>query len=100
MTRYDIKVEGYTAVINIERGNSTGFPASGTLLDKADGILVHTATIIYGGYCHAEIVIKIMLEMLEQTYEHADIDWSDLEPAVADAGLECHCDDDDEEDAV
>jgi hypothetical protein len=87
--------KGANARVTIERGNSTGFPAHGFLMDDKANIVTETPSIIYGGYCHAEIVIKVILALLNDDDDDDDenLDWSDLEPLVADAGLECRCED-------
>lgn len=96
MTTYIVPLPGNReARVTIMRGNSTGFPACGIITDADAYTVTETPTVIYGGYCHAEIVNKISMQMLDSIAPDGtpEMDWSDLEPAIADAGLECHCED-------
>jgi hypothetical protein len=101
MARYNVKVDGWLATVEVKPSNSTGNPASGRLTDANDGLLVaETPTIVYGGYCHAEIVALIIMQMMDEIAGDGapEMEWSDAEYCVAvSTDLTCTCDDDEED---
>lgn len=92
MTIYTIPVGelGGAVQIQVERGNSVGYPAESRVLDALGGMTFkQTERTIYSGYCHAEICEQEIAKLFPGE------EWEVVNYYVAAAEVvpECECED-------